>query len=140
MIECSAKALFVLTDGALTNPAFCRDLAQCLDALELEHVIMAYLGPAAGGAEFAVHYGQCPQELKQRGLMGKLAFEWHTGAGFRQVCLHKVVKALSGPNQSALSSKVPASKDTCTTSGELRTTTIVHVHADTVHIPGSTGS
>ena len=120
LIECSSQALFVLTNGSLTHAAFCRDLAHCIDCLELENVIIAFLGPAAGGVEFAMHYAQCPPELKDRGLMGKLAFEWHTGAGFNHVCLHKVAKALLGATRNAMSSDRPPSDEK--TNFELPTT------------------
>lgn len=86
------QALFVLGEGLLLNPAFSRDVAHAIDTLGLDDVILAFLGPAAGGAEFDVIRQECPTELRNRGLLDKLAFEWHTGEGFQQVCLHKVVK------------------------------------------------
>lgn len=85
------QALFVLGEGLLSNPAFSRDVAHAIDTLGLDDVILAFLGPAAGGAEFDVIRQECPTELKKRGLLDKLAFEWHSGEGFEQVCLHKVV-------------------------------------------------
>lgn len=85
------QALFVLGEGLLSDPAFSRDIAHAIDTLDLDNVILAFLGPAAGGAEFDVIRRECPEELKKRGLLDKLAFEWHSGDGFQQVCLHKVV-------------------------------------------------
>ena len=81
----------MLGEGLLSNPAFSRDVAHAIDTLGLDDVILAFLGPAAGGAEFDVIRQECPEELKKRGLLEKLAFEWHSGDGFQQVCLHKVV-------------------------------------------------
>ena len=81
----------MLGEGLLTSPAFSRDLAHAIDTLGLDDIILAFLGPAAGGAEFDVIRRECPMELKTRGLLDKLAFEWHSGEGFQQVCLHKVV-------------------------------------------------
>ena len=43
----------MLEAGLLTNPAFSRDLAHAIDTLGLDDVILAFLGPAAGGAEAA---------------------------------------------------------------------------------------
>ena len=81
----------MLGEGLLSNLAFSRDVAHAIDTLGLDDVILAFLGPAAGGAEFDVIRRECPEELKKRGLLDKLAFEWHSGDGFQQVCLHKVV-------------------------------------------------
>lgn len=80
--------------GLLANPAYARDVAQAVDSLGLDNVILAFLGPAVGGAEFDVIRSECPYELKQRGLLDKLAFEWHTGEGYQQVCIHRVVQTM----------------------------------------------
>lgn len=128
LIETSAQALFVLHSGCLRDPGYSRDLASAIDCLGLDAVILAFLGPAVGGVEFDVICRECPYELKERGLLSKLAFEWHTGQGFQQVCLHKVAVCLGSGTESASHPCTPGDDDD--DDAMMRTNSADSLHSD----------
>ena len=95
MIKSSQYALFILSRESLADAAFCRDVASALDILEDENVILAYLGPSAGGSTLQTIIGLCPSALTLRSCFTKSPLQW-LHEPFQKVCLHLVAVFISG--------------------------------------------